>query len=369
VTLALEYLQRADDSARAHMLPIQRSFHLTSIAHIRLQEGRLDDSLRLYQEAVDLSRHARHAEGLAQSLRVLGEVLFALGRGGEALPYLQEAAQLLEQMQDREGEAVMRRHAAVVLERSGDPDAMAEWECVRALSRAAGDAHAELDALEGIARATRASSPSSDAAIHCFEDSLTLASRLGERRREAALHNTLGVLHWEQGGFVKALTHYEAALGLLRDLGDSVHEGLTLNSIGVTLSRLRRYEEARTALEDAVSVNHRTGERLLEAHGLAALGEIAETLGRFDAALGYFAGALALRRALDDRPGEGWMQHRLARARGLAGDAAGARAAAEDAARIAAECGDAALRRACGLRETADAAAEIGQPPAHVQES
>lgn len=76
---ALDYLSEADESARANMLPIQRSFHLTSIAHMHLQEGRVAESLRLYQEAVELSRRARHADGLAQSLRMLGEVLSVSG--------------------------------------------------------------------------------------------------------------------------------------------------------------------------------------------------------------------------------------------------------------------------------------------------
>ena len=61
------------------------------------------------------------------------------------------------------------------------------------------------------------------------------------------------------------------------------------------------------------------------------------------------------------------MLHRLARTRALAGNAAGAETAARDAARIAAECDDAALRHACGT--TDDAVSGIAQPPAHVQES
>jgi tetratricopeptide (TPR) repeat protein len=351
VARALDILQRADDAARAHMLPIQRSFHLTSIAHIHLQEGRLDESLRVYREAVDLSRRARHAEGLAQSLRMLGEVLFALGRDQEALPHLQEAAQLFAQFEDRGAESVMRRHLAVVLDRCGRADALSEWQRVLALSQAAGDAQSELVALEGIARATRRSAPSADAAIRGFEAALALASRLGERQREAALRNTLGVLQWERGVYVEALAHYEAALALLRDLGDRVHEGLTLNSIGVTLSRLRRDEEARTALEDALIVNRETGERLLEAHTLAALGDVAQTLGRHDAAVAYYESSLEIRRAIDDRRGEGWMLHRVAVVRARLGDAAGAGEAARDASRIAALCEDADLRRACAVAQ------------------
>jgi class 3 adenylate cyclase/tetratricopeptide (TPR) repeat protein len=356
----LEYLRRADESARAHMLPIQRSFHLTSIAHIHLQEGRVADSLRVYREAVELSRRARHADGLAQSLRMLGEVLFALGRDQEALGPLQEAAQLFTQIEDREAEAAMRHHAAVVLERAASPDATAAWDRVRVLAQAAGDTRAELDALEGIARARRKIAAPADAVMRGFEDALALAARLGEHRREADIRNTLGILHWERGAYAEALAEYEVVLRLVRALGDRVHEGLTLNSIGVSLTRLRRYEEARTVLEDALAVNHQTGERLLEAHTLAALGEVAGALGRHEAALAHFEASLSIRREIEDRRGEGWMLHHLARTRASIGDAAGANAAAGAAARIAAECGDAALRRACGA---ADAVASGAAQP------
>lgn len=344
---ALECLQEADESARVHRLPIQRSFHLTSIAHIHLQEGRVDESLRMYREAVDLSRRARHADGLAQSLRMLGEILFGIGHDEEALGHLQEASQLFAQIEDRAAEIVMRRHTAVILERQGRPEAMAAWEQVRTLALSVGDVQSELDGLEGIARAERRGTPAGDAALRRFEEALALASRLGQSGREAALRNTLGILHWERGACEEALAHYEAALRLVRDAGDRVHEGLTLNSIGATLTRLRRYEEARTALEEALAVNRETGERRLEAHGLAALGAVAATLGRLDAAVRYFEDSLSIRRETEDPVGEAWMHLRLAGLEARLGRGADARERAATAARIAAECGDISLRRAC----------------------
>jgi tetratricopeptide (TPR) repeat protein len=292
---------------------------------------------------------------------MLSEVLFGLGREQEALPPLQEAAQLFAQLEDHEAEAVMRERVAVVMERCAHPDAIAAWERVRALSQAAGDAHAELAALEGIARSARRAAQPPDAVIRCFHDALALASTLGDQRREAALRNTLGILHWERGAYPEALTNYEAALGLVRALGDRAHEGLTLNSIGVTLSRMRRYEEARTVLEEALAVNRQAGERLLQGHTLSALGDVAHALGRFDSAVRSFEESLSIRREIDDRLGEGWMLHRLARTRALMGDAAGAGACLERAARIAAECGDMALRRACGPEATASDAVRTQQ--------
>jgi tetratricopeptide (TPR) repeat protein len=229
----------------------------------------------MYQEAVDLSRRARHVDGLAQALRMRGEVLFTIGRDEEALGQLAEAAQLFAQIEDREAEASLRRQVALILERRAHPDAVAAWQRVRALAVDAGDTDGELAALEGIARATRTQAGGAEAAIGRFEEALTLAARLGEHRREASLRNTLGILEWERGAYAAALAHYEAALGLLRALGERAHEGLILNSIGVTLQRMHRYDEARTVLEDALAVNRETGQRLLEGHSLKALANVA----------------------------------------------------------------------------------------------
>ncbi len=125
---ALECLTHSDEIAASHLLPIQRSFHLTSIAHIQLQQGRIETALETYRDAVDLSRRARHADGLVQALRMLGTALLGLARYDEALPCLQEAAQLFAQLEDRVSEVEMQSGVAQILERSS-PDAAAEaWQ-------------------------------------------------------------------------------------------------------------------------------------------------------------------------------------------------------------------------------------------------
>ena len=115
---ALECLQQSDEIARVHLLPIQRSFHLTSIAHIQLQQGRIETALAPIAPRSRLSRRARHAEGLVQSLRMLGNALLGLARYEEALPCLQEAAQLFAQLEDRVSEAEMWTGVARILERT-----------------------------------------------------------------------------------------------------------------------------------------------------------------------------------------------------------------------------------------------------------
>jgi tetratricopeptide (TPR) repeat protein/class 3 adenylate cyclase len=345
---ALVCLRRADETCRAHLLPVQRSFHLTSIAHIDLQQGRIESALCTYREAIELSRRARHAGGLAQSLRTLGEVLFGLGMG-DALPYLQEAAELFAQLEDPVAEAEMWSRAAAILARDRRPaDSREAWERVHSLRRQLGDRRGRLEALEGVAQAIREMQGSPDASIPAFEAALHLASTLGEASRALALRNTLGILEWTRGRFAEALRHYEAALLVVREQSDRVQEGLILNSIGVTLTQLHRPEDARTVLEESVALTRASGEPLLEAHALAALGQVALMVGRPDRAVLCFEESGDIRRTLGDRIGEGWMLHRVAEARMALREPDAARDAASAAARIAAASGDDDLIAACG---------------------
>ncbi|HET7617217.1 MAG TPA: tetratricopeptide repeat protein, partial [Vicinamibacterales bacterium] len=308
---AMAYLRRADDLAGS--LPIQRSFHLISIAHIELQQGHVDDAVRTYEEAIELSRRARHATGLAQGLRALGELRLGLGQDVEALPLLREAAALFAQLESRAGEMHLLAQVGRLHERLDEWRTAREvWQNVRTLARTLGDRRAELDALEGLARTARRIEPDRAAVIEAFAQALPFAEAIGDDARAGALHNTLGILEWERGGYAAALAHYETGLRLWRRAGNRAHEGLMLNSVGVTLARLQRYEEACTALEQAAALNHASGERLLEAHALAALGEVSLRLGRRGDAADCYTRARDLRQALGDRDAELELSRRLA---------------------------------------------------------
>ncbi|MFL5581935.1 MAG: protein kinase domain-containing protein [Gemmatimonadaceae bacterium] len=365
--LALHWLRRASEEAIEHHIPILASFSLPAVAHLLFTQGRTEESLATYRQAAALSRRARHADGLAQSLRALGEVLVGLGRFSEALPTLAEAVVLFEQLEDSEAQRLLWARLATARERTGDPvGARAAWAAARALCADGGAPNGELDALEGIARSTRAHAGGA-AALPRYEDALRRAVELGQHRREASFRNTLGIVRWELGEHAAALAEFEAALRLCRESEDRVHEGLLLNSLGATLLRMRRWDEARTALEEGARVNAATGERLLEAHSHATLAQVFLATERPAEARPRVEAALAIRRELGDRRGEGWMLEHLARALGSDGRAAEADEARAAARAIARDLPDAALLAALDsapLPAHHDAGGDA-RPPSH----
>jgi tetratricopeptide (TPR) repeat protein len=289
---ALECLIQCDEVSRAHLLPIQRSFHLTSIAHIHLQQGRIDAALETYHAAVDLSRRARHAEGLVQSLRMIGNALLGLARYEEALPHLREAAQLFAQLDDPAAEAEMWTGVARILEHRSPDGADDAWNVVLSLHRRRGDAQGELDAREGVARALRAGRHPQ--AVAAYESALALALTIGDRSREVSLRNVLGILEWERAQYDPALNHYEAALAVVRGLDRRADEAVVLNSLGACLTKLGRHDEARTVLEESLAISRRIGARQIEAHALAALGRMSLSAREPGRAVEYFGQAASM---------------------------------------------------------------------------
>ncbi len=363
VDSALAYFRRVVKHGLEERHPINVTFTLPAIAHLQLQQGHVEEALATYQEAVELNRKSRFAMGSAQVCRSLGEALVGLGRHEEAIPYVRDAIALFAQLEDVANEALMWRRLAVVYERMQAPnEARSAWERVQVLAMNGGDRAQEAEALAGMARAERELAPFEQMVVPHYEEALQLAVRAGDRSRELAVRNALGIVHWQRGDFADAVRHYEAALRVCRESADRVHEGLILNSLGATLSRLRRWDEARTVLGDAMRVSEHTGERQLQAHALAMLGDVYLATNRTGEALASFTASLRIRLSLDDRTGEGWMRERLARVQRALGDHDALRAEALAGLTIADELQDEALKTA--LRQLQEPITLNGEPSA-----
>ncbi len=342
------YLEEARRLTAGKRLPIQLSYHGTSLAHMALQAGRVEEALGHYRAAVDLTRRAGFVPGLVQSLRMLGEVLIGLGRRREALPHLREAAALFAQLKDADGEAAVWARLAGACEAEGqDAEAMAAWGQARSIRQRTGDAAGELQALEGLGRTARRHLPEASLAIGHFREAAELAASTGQAQAEGRLRNTLGILAWTRGEHAGALAEYERALAVFRAAGDEAGVGLALNSLGATLRALDRRGQARERLEQALAHHRQAGLARLEGHALALLGEIALELDEPAEARARLEASLAIRRRTGDRRGEGWMLCLLARAHAAEGRRERARRLAAAAAGLASEAGDVELQAAC----------------------
>lgn len=354
---ALTYLQRAVDVTQKKNLPVHASYHLISVAHILLQQGRVEESLDSYRAAVAGARRSNYSPGLSHALSSLGEVLLGLGRAGAALPHLAEAADLFTELKDPNAAARVWSSLGNARAQVGDAaGAIESWRMAAALHHTLGNEAAELTALESIAREAGAAGAGPAEARAAYEAALELAARGGDTEAEARIRNSLGILAWRAGRADDALHQYRVALPLFRQLNDLRGTGLTLNSMAAILARTGRVEEARVALLEAIEVHDASGSSLLKGHALTLLGEIAEMTDDLDAAAGHYCESFALRNAAGDIAGAGWTQVRLARVALRRGQVKRAAEFGAEARRIADDCGERELQTECEqlLRTTAN---------------
>ncbi|RLT41525.1 MAG: hypothetical protein DWI57_06865, partial [Chloroflexi bacterium] len=116
-----------------------------------------------------------------------------------------------------------------------------------------------------------------------------------------------GLIHWRQGNYTESATVYGQALELLAASPDWAAEEAEIRyGLGILHRQQGKFVEAQAELEAALALARRLENRPDEAKVLAALASVAE-LHRNDypASLSYNLQALALRRQIGDRAGEG----------------------------------------------------------------
>jgi tetratricopeptide (TPR) repeat protein len=346
---AMERLQTGLEIQQRYRLIRQESFTMSGMAAIAHLQGKPEEAIRIYEDMVRRAREVQYATGLSQGLHGLSELLLALERPRDALPYIRESAEVFERMGELSNEAAARHRLAEIYEHEFDDQAAAakEWRKVRTLHRATDDRCGEYTAVEQLARLARSTATDAEDVILHYRDALDLAEQAGGKAKQGDLLNTLGVIHWQRGDYTESLSCYERALEIFRELDDRVHMGLVLNSIGAVLRDSGRMDEAIEPLRDALEANRRTGQRRLESHSLATLADVHASVGKSDKALVQYEASLALRRELGDRAGEGWMLFRIAQVEASRDQWDRSLDFAGQARRIADECGDTELETAC----------------------
>ena len=287
---------------------------LVGLASIYREQGDVHKSLHIYENVVQLTRDTQYRQGLSHSLRAMGDLLLVLSKPRKALDHLLESTEVFAELKDKDSEAE-------VWEKIGDIYAqnlkqhrktLVAWDKSRKLRMMMHDQGHALEMLEKMGQFTRQHLGDLNQALQYYHKAFDLSVKIGDRKKQGSLLNTMGIIEWHLLAYADALEHYEKAFEIYLELEDSAHAGLMLNSIGVTLHKLCNYEEALIKLQEAVDLNHKAGEQLLEGHGLAAIGDIYRDIGENEQALYHYQSSLKIRHKIGDYKGQGWMFHSLA---------------------------------------------------------
>ena len=179
-----------------------------------------------------------------------------------------------------------------------------------------------------------------DAAFEAGEQAAHLASALGDPRRLAAAHATLGRHYFRSDHGLEVDRHLQAATELARRHGFADIEADAQVAAGIAASERDRYDEARGHFERGLEGARRARDRRVEAWALNALGLLHLNRDEYEQARGYLEQALAIRREIGYRLGEAGALTNLAIVAEVQGRLAEAIRDHEEAMNIAIEIGD-----------------------------
>lgn len=258
---AVEHYEQALRIAREHGVRSIEAAATNNLAIALQDQGRLDDAVRHYENALGFGERS----AAAVTVRVnLGSAYWEMGRLA---------------------------------------DARAQFDGARALLRHRASRQAEVELLDGLARLLLDEGDHTNAAGHA-QDALELALSTGQPRLVAEAHNTLGTAALRGGRTDEAITHHTNALQTARKIGF----GRAEVSAVIGLANVRRVvgdlDEALALCEQALRLVTTTGLTLRRGRVLHALAQVHFDLGDHEEALDLVRQALHVHRETGHRLGE-----------------------------------------------------------------
>ena len=274
-------------------LPAEASA-LIGIGLAYAQQGRMQEAVTHFDQALTLSRTAGDKNGQARVLNYLGASDMRAGRYEDAAGKLAQALDLYRQTGERTGEAYALSNLGHVLSLQGDHEAATRpLEQARAAFRDLGDRQGEASVLHRIGLA-RLRHGDYDQAARDLTACLALYREYDDRVGQAEARTAMGQIRARQGRHAPAMRLLRQALASFRELGDQFGETHALNEFGGVLLAAGRAPDAHGHYTAALTLARQVGEQPEQARAHEGLGSIHHAQGDDDQARQEWQLALAI---------------------------------------------------------------------------
>ena len=141
-------------------------------------------------------------------------------------------------------------------------------------------------------------------ALAHYDHALKLAREGGWRLAEGSALASMGKIYSDIAEWQKALDLYSQALPIFTEIDDKQDQAITLNNIGIAYDLSGEYQKALDYLQQSLPLFRATGNKNSEAYTLLNIGRVYRRLDQYEKALGYYNQAQALQRETGNRAQE-----------------------------------------------------------------
>jgi tetratricopeptide (TPR) repeat protein/CHAT domain-containing protein len=276
---------------------------LTRVGVVRKNQGRYDRALARYREALSIARTVGYRAGVAWALNDIGTIRRNQGRLDAARSRYSEALEIFRALDSRRGTGHALSNLGIVHKTRGQYDrALKHYRQALDARRGTGDRRSVARTLNNMGNVYR-NQGRYDRALARLNEALEIKRAIGNDGSVARTLVNIGNIHAVQGQYSQALARYRKALPVYREVGDRGGLASVLNNFGFVYRNQGRYDRALERFRQTLEIQREIGDREGVADALDDLGIVQRHRSRPDRALQHFREALDIQERLGDREG------------------------------------------------------------------
>lgn len=264
--------------------------------------GRPEETLRYWQQALDLATAAHLPERCGWIATDYGNFQRKYWRFAEALPHDRAALAFHRQQGNLRQEGLTLHFLGLSHSHLGQvAEAIAAFEAALRLARKLGDKEEERNGLGNLGKVF-AQSGQLEKALAYFYEARQVMTGVPSQDEEALikLDASIGNVFRDLGQPRKAIAPYEAAWRLAQATHNRTMENRLLSSLGIVHRDLDELEQAQARFKESLEIAQAAGDELGLGDALGNLGNLLYQQGRFTEAKPWYEQALAQARKLQD---------------------------------------------------------------------
>ncbi|XP_019613998.1 PREDICTED: tetratricopeptide repeat protein 28-like [Branchiostoma belcheri] len=270
-------------------------------------------SIQYYEQYLALARQLGDRREEAQAYNRLGHAHYGMREYEAALEWYQKYLNLSQEIEDKKEEVTAHVNVGVAYRLLGKTEqATSHFDTALHLAQQTENLHGQMDVYCKMGDMQRVQLHSPHTAIQYYEQYLTLARQLGDRRKEGVAYNRLGTAHVDMRVYEAALEWYQKHLKISQEIEDKKEEVTAHTAVGNAYRVLGNIEQATSHFDTALQLAQQTENLHGQMDVYCKMGDMQrEQLHSPRTAIQYYEQYLALARQLGDRREEGVADNRF----------------------------------------------------------
>ncbi|MBN1434480.1 tetratricopeptide repeat protein [Candidatus Fermentibacterales bacterium] len=288
-------LERMEELAREQSSNLWMAWvmrHRASLLHLM---GKVSEAAELVTRALATAREQGDVKLQMDCYQIMGRLHWLRGHFEEALESYAASRVLSDGSEDRtSGFAGQRVNIGSILIQQGRyEDAKRDYDEALDIYRDAGDRRGEARVLSSLG-VLHGMKSDMGRALACMEEALRIYVEIGNRRGEGVVLGNLAVCRFEAGDVESALETARRSLDIHREIGNRKSQGVALNNVGDFSRTLGRSREAREAYEQALVIALEVGNPASEASVRSGMGLLELSEGEIELAAQHYERASSI---------------------------------------------------------------------------